>query len=156
MAAAAAATVTDRRCRGVALPDGPRQAHARPHGQAEVDEVLRREGAEAGVVDVVILEGRRVARQAALLQQVHDLLGALLVWEQPCCSAPADYAYRVQTLALGIACFIFWCAGSYTKRCFDFDFQVLAAGKTLASTRSRWGLKACRVKTHTYVTPAPS
>ena len=46
---------------------------------------------------------------------------------------PADY---VQALALHIACFIFWCAGSYTKRaCFDFQVRVpaLASGcKTLA------------------------
>ena len=32
---------------------------------------------------------------------------------------PADY---VQTLALGIACIIFWCAGSYTSACLIFKF----------------------------------
>ena len=53
---------------------------ARPHRQSEVDQILRRQRAEARVVDVVIPEGRRVARQAALLQQKGHLLGALLVW----------------------------------------------------------------------------
>ena len=34
----------------------------------------------------------------------------------------ADY---VQALALHIACFIFWCAGSYTKRCLCLIFKFV-------------------------------
>jgi len=68
----------DRR-RGVALPDRPHQARARPHGQPELREVLTCQRPEAGVVDVVLSEDGEVAPQAALLDEIDHFRGALRI-----------------------------------------------------------------------------
>ena len=67
-------------------------------------------------------------------------------------------AYCVQALALGIACVIFWCAGSYTKRaCFDFQVRGrLRPARHLQIRTFPSGQSPVRREKHNTVAPAPS